>query len=149
MCKEKPRLAMASKTQLLLYLLVAFFFFFPCLLLVMLEKEAWGQPLGSCLGFWLSYAGADAWGVSLVLGVASLLVSSMLVREEGLEIIGNPSTAPPGGLGADVDERRAFLPAKVGSGAPRAPWPSWPLAVSLQGVPDKGLGLLPEQCWRR
>ena len=31
-----------------------------------------------------------------------------------MEIVGNPSTAPPGGLGADVDERRAFLPAKEG-----------------------------------
>ena len=102
----------------------AFSFFFPCSLLVMLEKEAWGQPPGSCLGLSLPYAGADAWGVSLVLGVANLLASSMLVREEGLEIIGNPSTVTPGGLGADVDERRAFLPAKEGSSAPQAPWTS-------------------------
>ena len=114
-------------------------------LLVMLEKEAWGQPPGSGSGH--PHAGADAWGVSLVLGVASLLVSSMLVREEGLEIIGNPSTVTPGGLGADVDERRAFLPAKVGSGAPLVPWLSWPLAVSPRKVPDQILGPSREQQW--
>ena len=82
---------------------------------------AWCQPPGFGLGHLLPHAGADAWGVSLVLGVANLLVSSMLIREEGLEIIGNPNTAPPGGLGAYVDERRAFLPVKVGRGMPRPP----------------------------
>ena len=105
-------------------------------LLVMLEKEAWGQPLGSCLGFWLSYAGADAWGVSLVLGVASLLVSSMLVREEGPVIIGNLSTAPSGVLGADVDERHAFLPAKVGHGEARVPFVEEPGAGAKEGAPS-------------
>ena len=59
------------------------------------------------------HASADIRGVSLVLGVANLLVPSRLGREAGLEIIGNPSIAPPGGLGADVDERRAFRSAEA------------------------------------
>ena len=90
-------------------------------LLVMFEKEAWGQLLGSGSRHLLPHASVDAWGVSLVLGLVSLLVSSMLIREEGPETIGNSSIAPPGGLGADIDERWAFLPSKVGRGTPRAP----------------------------
>jgi len=57
--------------------------------------------------------------VSLVLGAANLLVCSRLGREAGLEIVDNSSTTPPGGPGANVDERRAFLPTEVGCGMPR------------------------------
>ena len=86
----------------------------------MLKKSAWGQPPGSWLGPMLPHAGADARGVRLVLAVEHFLAPSKLGREAGLETVGNPNTAPAGGLGADVNERRAFLPAKVGSGAPQA-----------------------------
>ena len=80
---------------------------------MILKRRARGQPPGSHLGQLLPYVGAGAWGVSLVLGVMNFLVSSRLGREAGLEIIGNPSIAPPGGLGAAVDERRAFRSAEA------------------------------------
>ena len=95
----------------------------------MWKRRTWGQPPGSRLGKSLPHAGANARGVSLVLGVVNFLVSSRLGREAGLEIIGNPSIVPPGGLGAIVDERRTFLPAKEGSGTSRVPWPFWLLTV--------------------
>ena len=60
----------------------------------------------------------------------------MLVREEGPEIIGNPSTAPFGGLGVDVDERLAYLPAKVGHGAAWAPFVAEPGAGTKEGGPS-------------
>ena len=72
---------------------------------------------------------ARAWGVSLV-----------QAQGEGLGIIGNHSTALLLGAGVDVDEGRAFLPAKEGGAAPLAPWPPWWLAVSSEGAPDHGLG---------
>ena len=43
-------------------------------LLVMLEKEAWGQPPGSWLALMLPHAAVDAREVSLVVGVMNLLV---------------------------------------------------------------------------
>lgn len=73
--------------------------------------------------------GASAWGVSLV-----------QVQREGLGIVGNPSTTPLLGVGVDVDEGRAFLPAKEGSVALLAPWPPWSLAVSLESAMDRGPG---------
>ena len=74
----------------------------------MLKGRARGQPQGFCSGQLLPHVGADARCVSLVLGAMNLLVSLNLVRQEEPEIIGNPSIAPPGGLGAVVDEARAF-----------------------------------------
>ena len=85
-------------------------------------------------------AGVGARGVSLVLVVTDLLVPPKLGQEAGLEIVGNPITAPPGSLGADIDKRRSFFPAKVGSGAPQAPWMSVQLAVFLGKAPDWSLG---------
>ena len=72
--------------------------------------------------------GVSAWGVSLV-----------QVQGEGLGIIGNPSTAPLLGPGVDVDEGRAFLPAKEGSVALLAPWPPWPFVIFLEGASDSSL----------
>ena len=81
----------------------------------------------------------------MVLGVASLLISLMLVRGAGLEIIGNPSIAPPGRLGVVVNKRRAFLPAKVGRGAAHASWSFRLLVVSPLEAPDRSLGASREQ----
>ena len=111
------------------------------------KRRARGQPPGSCLGLLLPHAGAGARGVSLVLGVANLLVSSRLGREAGLEIIGNPSIAPPGGLGVVVDERRTFLPTKEGSGTPQGLRLFRLLAVSLLEASDRSLGASREQRW--
>ena len=80
----------------------------------------------------------------MVLGVATPLVSSRLVREAGPEIIGNLSIAPPGGLGAIVDERSAFLPTKEECDAPRALWHLWLLAISPLKVSGQGLGTFRE-----
>ena len=113
----------------------------------MLKRRAWGQPWGSWLGQVLLTLGAGIQGVRLVLAVTDLLVPSKLGREAEMEIIGNPSIAPPGSLGADVDERHAFLPAKIGSGAPLVPWPSWSLDASSGKVLDWGLGAFREHRW--
>ena len=84
----------------------------------------------------MPHAGDDAKRVSLALGVVNLLVSSRPGLEAGLEIVGNPSIAPPRGLGVVVDERHAFLPSKLGWSVPQTSWPSRPLAVFPRGVPD-------------
>ena len=107
-------------------------------------KGSW-QPPGFCLGKLLPRVGANAWGVSLVLGAVNLLVSLKLGWVAGLEIIGNPSIAPPGGLGAVVDERRAFLPTKEGCDVPRALRQLWLLAVSPLQASCRGLGAFWEQ----
>ena len=83
----------------------------------------------------------------MVLGAENLLVSLKLAREAGLEITGNPNIAPPRGLGAVVDEARAFQPTKEGCDAPRALRQLGLLAVSPLEASGRGLGGFWEQRW--
>ena len=83
----------------------------PCFVLRMLEGRARDRAPGLNLEPMKPSSIAGTRGVSLV-----------QVQDEGLGIIRNPSTAPLLGTGVDVDEEGAFLPAKAGSGAPRASW---------------------------
>ena len=79
--------------------------------------------------------------------VGDFLASSGLAREAGLEITGNPNIAPPSGLGAVVDEARAFQPTKEGCDAPRALRQLRLLAVSPLEALGRGLGAFREQQW--
>ena len=80
---------------------------------MLVSSTSFGRPSGkavSCLVL-----------LPLVGSATRFLAPSMFSQEAGLGSVGNPQPTLSGEIGADAKGRRAFLPAKVGSGVPQAP----------------------------